>query len=90
MAPNHAPLPVSRSSYSFPFTVTSIDFTEAFTIRGPKEVPKVDRTVYILLFTSASACAIHLEVVEDMATLSFLGAFRLYHLSCLSCPTVIM
>lgn len=89
MAPNHAPLPVSRSSYSFPFTVTGIDFTGAFTIRGPKEVTKVDRTVYILLFTCASACAIHLEVVEDMTTLSFLGAIRCF-VSHHSRPTVIM
>ncbi|XP_045023635.1 uncharacterized protein LOC123468017 [Daphnia magna] len=88
-APNHAPLPVSRSSYSFPFTVTGIDFTGAFTIRGPKEAPKVDRTVYILLFTCASTRAIHLEVVEDMTTLSFLDAFRCF-VSHHSRPAVIM
>jgi hypothetical protein len=75
MAPNHAPLPVSRSSYSFPFTVTGIDFTGAFTLRGPKEGPKVERPVFILLFTCASTRAIHLEVVEDMTTLSFQKPF---------------
>jgi hypothetical protein len=88
-APNHAPLPVSRSSFSFPFTVTGIDFTGAFTIRGPKEAPKVDRTVYILLFTCASTRAIHLEVVEDLTTLSFLNAFRCF-VSHHSRPAVIM
>jgi hypothetical protein len=69
--------------------VTGIDFTGAFTIRGPKEASKVDRTVYILLFTCASTRAIHLEVVEDMTTLSFLDAFRCF-VSHHSRPAVIM
>ena len=89
MSPNHAPLPVSRSCYSFPFTVTGIDFTGAFILQGPKEAPKIDRTVYILLFTCASTRAIHLEVVEDMTTLSFLEAFRCF-ISHHSRPAVIM
>ena len=59
MALNHAPLPVSRSSFSIPFLVTGIDFTGSFIIRGPKETPKKDRIVYILLFTCASTRAIH-------------------------------
>ncbi len=72
-----------------PFIVTGIDFTEAFTLRGPKEAPKVYRTFYILLFTYASTRAIHLEVVEDITTLSFLEAFRCF-VSQHSRPAVIM
>ena len=89
MAPNHAPLPVSRSSFSIPFTVTGIDFTGSFIIRGPKEAPKKDRIVYILLFTCASTRAIHLEVVEDLTTLSFLEAFRCF-IAHHSRPAIIM
>jgi hypothetical protein len=89
VAPNHAPLPVSRSSLSIPFTVTGIDFTGSFIIRGPKEAPKTDRIVYILLFTYASTCAIHLEVVEDLTMLSFLEAFRCF-ITHHSRPTIIL
>jgi hypothetical protein len=39
VAANHAPLPVSRSSFSIPFTGTGVDFTGGFIIRGPKEAP---------------------------------------------------
>jgi hypothetical protein len=89
VAPNHAPLPVSRSSFSIPFTVTGIDFTGGFIIRGPKEARKTDRIVYILPFTCASTRAIHLEVVEDLTTLSFLEAFRCF-IAHHSRPAIIM
>jgi hypothetical protein len=90
VAANHAPLPVSRSSFSIPFTGTGVDFTGGFIICGPKEAPKTDRTVYILFFTCASTRAIHLEVVEDFTTLSFLEAFRCCFIAHHSRPAIIM
>ncbi|XP_057377031.1 uncharacterized protein LOC130698388 [Daphnia carinata] len=76
--PNHAPLPACRVSNDFPFTTTGVDFTGAFTIRGQKDIKKQDKEVYVLLFTCASSRAIHLEVVDDLATKTFLEAFRCF------------
>ncbi|KAI9558404.1 hypothetical protein GHT06_015184 [Daphnia sinensis] len=87
--PNHTPLPTFRSSYSFPFTMTGVDFTGSFPLRGPKEAPKADRSAYILLFTCASSRVIHLEVVEDMTTVSFLETFRCF-VSHHSRPSIIL
>lgn len=77
-APNHAPLPSARVKDIEPFSVVGVDYTGAFTLRGNKQNPKVDQIVYILLFTCPSSRAIHLEVVEDLSTLSFIQAFRCF------------
>lgn len=75
-APNHAPLPAIRVSEAPPFTVTGIDYTGAYTIRGSTKT--ADSKAYICLFTCASTRAIHLEVVEDLSAHSFLLAFRCF------------
>ena len=55
-----------------PFSVTGVDFTGALYVHHGGEETKV----YICLFTCATSRAIHLEVVTDLSTETFLLAFR--------------
>lgn len=72
VAPDPAPLPKVRMQDVRPFSVTGVDFTGALYVhhRG-KEIK-----VYVCLFTCATSRAIHLEVVPDLSTETFLLAFR--------------
>ena len=70
-APDPAPLPKSRTQDTPPFTVTGVDFTGALYVQQKGEEIKV----YICLFTCATTRAIHLEVVTDLSTETFLLAF---------------
>jgi len=71
--PETPPLPKCRLEEAPPFTVTGVDFT------GALHYKNADNTIskaYICLFTCGVTRAIHLEVVMNMTTLSFLHAFR--------------
>jgi len=70
--PDPAPLPKSRLQDVRPFTVTGVDFTGALYVKRGSEEAKV----YVCLFTCATSKAIHLEIVEDLSTETFLLAFR--------------
>ena len=70
--PDPAPLPKSRTQDTPPFTVTGVDFTGALYVQQKGDEIKV----YICLFTCATTRAIHLEVVSDLSTETFLLAFR--------------
>ena len=74
--PDPAPLPASRVRDAYPFATMGIDYTGAINVKvnGSAELSPV----YILLMTCGFSRAIHLEVVEDMSTESFLNAFRRY------------
>ena len=71
MAPDPAPLPQSRTQDLPPFTVSGVDFTGALYVQQGRDEVKV----YICLFTCATTRAIHLEVVTDLSTETFLLAF---------------
>ena len=71
-APDPPPLPKIRVQDATPFTVTGVDFTEALHIRGKSGI----ENAYICLFTCASTRAVHLEVVPDLSTETFIQAFR--------------
>ena len=71
--PIPAPLQSARLLHAPPFTVTGIDFTGALYI---KNVHGAETKVYVCLFTCAVTRAIHLELVPDMTTRTFLNAFR--------------
>ena len=66
------PLPKCRLDQSPPFTICGVDFTGALYCRDARGTFKA----YICLFTCAVTRAIHLEVVTDMSTETFLRAFR--------------
>ena len=71
-APDPAPLPKMRMQDARPFSVTGVDFTGALYVHhGGQEIK-----VYVCLFTCATSRAIHLEVVTDLSTETFLLAFR--------------
>jgi len=84
-APDPPPLPKTRTRDAPPFTITGIDFTGALYVRQDSNEIKV----YICLFTCATTRAIHLEVVTDLSTETFLLAFRRF-VSRKSLPTVVM
>ncbi|KRY28041.1 hypothetical protein T01_6882 [Trichinella spiralis] len=66
-------LPVARVEPTFPFSHVGLDFA------GPLHVRDEDhgvRKVYICLFTCMVTRAVHIEIVADMTTTSFLAAFR--------------
>ncbi|GFQ98507.1 integrase catalytic domain-containing protein [Trichonephila clavata] len=65
-----APLPDVRVTESPPFSVVGIDFA------GPLFVKDSDAKQYILLITCAVTRSVHLELVGNMTTDTFLLAFR--------------
>ncbi|XP_054706547.1 uncharacterized protein LOC129216358 [Uloborus diversus] len=67
-----APLPLDRSNTSPPFSVCGLDFAGPIYVKIFTEV----RKSYIVLFTCAVTRSIHLELVSDMTTDSFLLALR--------------
>lgn len=84
--PIPAPLQANRLLHAQPFTVTGIDFTGALYVKGEHGV---ETKVYVCLFTCAVTRAVHLELVRDMTTRTFLNAFRRF-VSRRSLPTVII
>ena len=65
------PLPRDRLTEAQPFTITGLDYSGALFVKNGK-VGKV----YILLFTCATTRAVHLELVEELASESFFRALR--------------
>lgn len=67
-----APLPADRVTQADPFEVTGVDFAGPifYTDQGSM------RKSYIALFTCATTRAVHLELVRDLTTETFLMALR--------------
>ena len=72
-APETTPLPKVRVQDVPPFTITGVDFTGALYV---KQDCGEEQKVYICLFACATSRAVHLEVVADLSTATFLLAFR--------------
>ena len=66
------PLPHSRTKEGRPFEITGVDFTGALFVRNHGSEHKV----YICLFTCGLSTAVHIEVVTDLSTETFLQEFR--------------
>ena len=69
--PESPPLPKVRVQDIPPFSITGVDFTGALYVKQNSEEVKV----YLCLFTCATSRAVHLEVVTDLSTATFLFAF---------------
>ncbi|XP_064479081.1 uncharacterized protein LOC135392294 [Ornithodoros turicata] len=67
-----APLPVERLNPTHPFDTTGIDFAGPLYLKTSSGSAKA----YIALFTCATTRAVHLELVTDLTTKSFVMAFR--------------
>ncbi|GBN45008.1 hypothetical protein AVEN_12180-1 [Araneus ventricosus] len=65
-----APLPPDRIQEHSPFDVSGVDFA------GPFYVNDSNTKCYLIIFTCAVIRAVHLELVPNMSTDSFLLAFR--------------
>jgi hypothetical protein len=72
-APESPPLPKFRLLEAPPFSVCGVDFTGVLYYKTPDSR---NNKAYICLFTCAVTRAVHLEVVTDMTTDSFIRAFR--------------
>ena len=83
--PDPPPLPKTRVGSARPFAVTEVDFTGTHYVKEPVGEHKA----YICLFTCASTRAIHLEIVTDLSTETFLLAFRRFA-SRRSLPSIIL
>ena len=71
-APDPPLLPYLWTQDFHPFTYTGIDFTGALHVkRAEQEV-----MVYLCLFTCATTHAVHLEIIQDLSTETFLLAFH--------------
>ncbi|XP_006818999.1 uncharacterized protein LOC102803656, partial [Saccoglossus kowalevskii] len=71
--PVSAPLQSCRVNSTPPFTVTGVDFTGALYVRSSQNTKETK--AYVCLFTCAVTRAIHLELVPNLSTKSFLYAF---------------
>ncbi|XP_064648534.1 uncharacterized protein LOC135500812 [Lineus longissimus] len=71
-SPISPPLQSFRVQDAPPFEITGIDFTGHLFVITPTQ----EKKVYVCLFTCAVTRGIHLEIVNDMSTISFLNAFR--------------
>jgi len=71
-APRSSSITKSKNAECTLFSVTRVDFTGALYVHNGEEEVKV----HICLFTCATSRAVHLEVVEDLSTETFLLAFR--------------
>jgi len=69
-------LPKARVSVSMPFHVTGVDYAGPFIIKDKKGRGSKTSKCYICLFICFAIKAIHLELVSDMTTESFIAALR--------------
>ena len=83
--PESPPLQQSRTKEGTPFEITGVDFTGALFVRNSGQENKA----YICLFTCGLSRALHLEVVTDLSTETFLQAFRRF-VSRKSLPSVMI
>ena len=69
-------LPEARVTLSSPFTVTGVDFAGPFSIKLGRIRKPVVVKGYISLFVCFATKAIHIEIVTDLSTESFIAALR--------------
>lgn len=69
-------LPKHRVQISPPFSVTGLDYAGPLLLRDKKSRPYKTYKAYICLFLCFSTKCVHIELVTDLTTESFLTAFR--------------
>jgi hypothetical protein len=73
-----APLPLDRVQVSDAFTVVGIDVTGPFMVKRCAGAQGEDNLIksWVILFTCATTRAVHLELMTDMTTDSFIAALQ--------------
>lgn len=71
-----APLPSHRVQQFRPFVNTGVDFAGPFSIRASKLRKAPILKAYIAIYICMSTKAIHLELVNDMTSVGFLGSLK--------------
>ena len=71
-----APLPRERIMPSRPFYVTGLDYARPFLMRTSKGRGQRAFKGYVAIFTCFSTRAVHIEIVSDYSTRTFLLAFQ--------------
>ena len=75
-APPLPPLPPFRVQEEPPFTYTGIDFNGPLYIKTTTTHPNASNKVWICLYTCCITRAIHLDLVSDLSSQSFLYSFK--------------
>ncbi len=70
--PTTAAIPEFRSTPSYPFQTTGVDFAGPFYCKDGKK----EKKAYLTLFTCATSRALHLELAEDMSAKTFRRSFK--------------
>jgi len=70
-----APLPQQRVQCSRPFSITGVDFAGPVMTRSGSR-GRVNKNAWISLFICFATKAVHIEVVEDLTSQSFIEALR--------------
>jgi len=70
-----APLPQQRVQCSRPFSITGVDFAGPVMTRSGSR-GRVNKKAWISLFICFATKAVHIEVVEDLTSQSFIAALR--------------
>ncbi|XP_015604454.1 uncharacterized protein LOC107272139 [Cephus cinctus] len=71
-------LPIHRVIPSKPFSSTGVDFCGPLYVRDGKRRNSKRIKVYVAVFVCMATKAVHLEVVSDMTTETFLNAFKCF------------
>lgn len=74
--PLMADLPKYRTEPSFPFLVTGVDYSGPFLLKDRKGRGCKTYKCYVSVFVCLSSKAIHLEVVSDLSTPTFISALK--------------
>ncbi|XP_059223054.1 uncharacterized protein LOC131996886 [Stomoxys calcitrans] len=70
-----AALPIERSKFSPPFTITGLDFAGPFPIKVSRLRQATFLKGYVCIFICLSTKSIHLELCSDLSSASFRAAF---------------
>ena len=75
MSQQMAPLPMDRLVFTFPFAATGLDYAGPIKVTPSRGRGVTSTKGYICVFVCLSTKATHIEIVSDLTTKAFLGAF---------------
>lgn len=70
-----AALPIERSKFTLPFSITGVDFAGPFSIKTSLLRQATYHKAYVSIFVCFSTKAVHLEICSDLSSSAFQAAF---------------